>query len=121
MFLIRPFIVTGLALFLVSWLVPVIQFANLWTLLGAAIVLTLLQLVVEPALNILLLPINIITLGLFSCVINAFILWLAAVMVPGFVIVPLILFGIQLGWFMTLIICSFFIGLAQSLVRTFIP
>lgn len=119
--MIRPFIVTGLALFLVSWLVPVIQFADMWTLLGATVVLTLLQLVVEPVLKLLLLPINIITLGLFSCVINAFILWLAAVMVPGFVIVPLVIMGVQLGWFLTLVICSFFIGLAQSLMRTFIP
>lgn len=44
--------------------------------LGAVIVL--LNMIVKPVLNVLALPITILTLGLFALVINWFILWLSA-------------------------------------------
>jgi putative membrane protein len=44
--------------------------------LGAVIVL--LNMIVKPILNVLALPITILTLGLFALVINWFILWLTA-------------------------------------------
>ena len=44
--------------------------------LGAVIVL--LNMIVKPVLNVLALPITILTLGLFALVINWFILWLTA-------------------------------------------
>ena len=40
--------------------------------------------VIKPVLTILTLPITIITLGLFSLVINALLVLLAALIVPGF-------------------------------------
>lgn len=57
------------------------------TLLGAfvaAVVLGALNLFIRPMLILLTLPITILTLGLFSLVINALLVLLAALLVPGF-------------------------------------
>lgn len=49
-----------------------------------AIVLGLINLVIRPLLLLITLPVNILTLGLFTLVIDALLLQLAAVIVPGF-------------------------------------
>lgn len=50
----------------------------------AAVVLGALNLFIRPILTILTLPINILTLGLFSLVVNALLVMLTALLVPGF-------------------------------------
>ena len=50
------------------------------------LVLGALNLFIRPLLIILTLPINILTLGLFSIVINALLVWFTATVVPGFVV-----------------------------------
>jgi len=50
----------------------------------SAIVLGIANFTIRPILLILTLPINILTLGLFSLVINAIIVLLVAQIVPGF-------------------------------------
>ncbi|MFL2099567.1 phage holin family protein [Desemzia sp. FAM 23989] len=58
---------------------------SVWVALGASIVLALLNMTLKPILFILSLPITIISLGLFSIVINAVMLSLtAAIMGNGF-------------------------------------
>jgi putative membrane protein len=52
-------------------------------LIGVA-VLALLNAILKPILKILALPLTCLTLGLFSFVINAFVLWLAASLNLGF-------------------------------------
>jgi len=52
--------------------------------LVAAVVLGALNLIIRPVLLILTLPITILTLGLFSLVINAALVMLASYVVPGF-------------------------------------
>ena len=52
----------------------------------AAVVLGALNLFIRPILFVLTLPITIVTLGLFSLVINALLVMLASVLVSGFVI-----------------------------------
>ncbi|HQT83217.1 MAG TPA: phage holin family protein [Candidatus Paceibacterota bacterium] len=50
----------------------------------AAVVLGALNLFIRPVLLILTLPITIVTLGLFSLVINACLIMLVSLVVPGF-------------------------------------
>ncbi len=50
----------------------------------AAIVLGVLNMFIKPIILVLTLPINILTLGLFTFVINGFLVLLASKMVPGF-------------------------------------
>lgn len=57
---------------------------GVWSALGAAIVLGLANAFIRPALVFLTLPINVLTLGLFTWVINALIILLVAAIVPGF-------------------------------------
>lgn len=79
-------IVVGLGLWLASELIPGIAVQGAWTLLGAALLLGVVNAVVRPVLVVLTLPFTILTLGLFLLVINAAMLGLVASMFRGFVI-----------------------------------
>ena len=68
---ITRLIVVALSLWLASELVPGIEVRGGWTLIGAAILLGLVNAVVRPVLVVLTLPVTILTLGLFLLVINA--------------------------------------------------
>ena len=84
-FILRVLVV-ALGLWLASTLVPGIQVEDGWTLLGAALLLGIVNALVRPLLVILTLPITILTLGLFLLVINAAMLGFVASFFDGFVI-----------------------------------
>ena len=84
-FLIRLLIV-ALGLWLASVLVPGIAITGVWTLLGAALLLGLVNAIMRPLLVLLTLPITILTLGLFLLVINAAMFALVAWVFDGFYI-----------------------------------
>lgn len=67
-----------------AYLLPGVQIKGFLSALTTAIVIALLNLVVRPILLFLTLPINLLTLGLFTFVINAGIIMLASAIVPGF-------------------------------------
>jgi putative membrane protein len=52
------------------------------TVLGFAVILGVLNAFLRPVLLLLTLPLNLLTLGLFTLVVNAIVFWLATV-VPG--------------------------------------
>lgn len=115
--MLKALISTALTLFLLAYLLPTVSYLDWTTLVFASIVLTLLTKVAKPILNILFLPVNIVTLGLFSLVINVLILWLVTYLVPGFRIEQMTVFGIHLSAFMSLLTVSFIISFLQSLIR----
>jgi putative membrane protein len=82
-FLMR-LLLNALALWMVSAVIPGIRVDGALPLLGAALVLGLLNAFVRPLLVILTLPIMLVTLGLFLFVINGLLLWLTASLVGGF-------------------------------------
>ncbi len=84
MMLIARWIVNSLAVVLVSRVVPGIAVRDFYVALLVALVYGLLNAVVRPILIILTLPINLLTLGLFTFVLNALLFWLVARLVPGF-------------------------------------
>jgi putative membrane protein len=118
--LLRNFLSSTLTLILLAWLVPAVQFSNWVTLAVAALVLIFLQSVVRPMLKVLFLPVTFVTFGLFSIVINVLIIWLATFLVPGFIIREIVLFGIPLNYFFSLLTISVLIGFIQSFVKIFI-
>lgn len=77
-------IVSALAILAAAYLLPGVHVTSLVSALVAAVVLGIINAVLKPILLILTLPINILTLGLFTFVINALIILLAANLVPGF-------------------------------------
>ena len=112
--LIVPFII------ILAWFLPNISYTD-WVALGLfSVVLTLINLILKPILKLLTLPINIVTLGLFSVVVNVALLWLALYLVPSFTIAPMVLFGVPLGEFFTLVVISFALSLTQSFVSIFL-
>ena len=84
-FIIRLLVVV-LGLWLASELVPGIAVRGVGTVLGAALLLGIVNAVVRPLLVILTLPITLLTLGLFLLVINAAMLGLVAWMFDDFTI-----------------------------------
>lgn len=76
-------IVSTVAILIAAYLIPGVTV----TLLGAivlAVVLGIINLFVRPVLLLLTLPLTIVTLGLFSLVLNTLLIMLAAYLVPGF-------------------------------------
>ena len=77
-------LVTTLAIILVAHFVPGIRVADFTTAFLVAFVLALINLLVRPVLLILTLPINVLTLGLFTFILNGALLWFVTYFVPGF-------------------------------------
>jgi putative membrane protein len=67
-----------------AYIVPGVRVANMWSAIIAAIVIGLVNALVRPILLLLTLPVNVLTLGLFTLVINALMFWLASSVVKGF-------------------------------------
>jgi len=73
-----------LAIWAGSMLFPTIHLDGPGALVIAGLVLTMINLLVRPVLLFLTLPINILTLGLFTLVINTWMVFLTARFVTGF-------------------------------------
>ena len=84
MYLILRWLISALAVIATAYVVPGVSVANFWTALIAALIIGLVNALVRPILLVLTLPINIVTLGLFTLVINALMFWLASSIVKGF-------------------------------------
>ncbi len=84
MYLLLRWLINALALLLVANVVPGISVTSFYAALIAALVLGIANAVIRPLLLLLTLPINILTLGLFTFVINALLFWFASSIVKGF-------------------------------------
>jgi len=71
-------IVNAIALLLVAYLIPGVHVAGIGAALLAALILGIVNAVLRPILFILTLPLEILTLGLFTLVINAALFYLVA-------------------------------------------
>jgi putative membrane protein len=69
-----------------AYVVPGVELTGLWGAVVAAIVLGILNSVLRPILLILTIPINLLSLGLFTLVINTAMVLLTAKIVPGFAV-----------------------------------
>lgn len=81
--LIFRWLINAIALLLVANIVPGFGVDTFYTALIAALVLGLVNALIRPILLILTLPINILSLGLFTFVINALMVWLMSTIVKG--------------------------------------
>lgn len=84
MAMLMNLIVGTLSVFITAHLLPGVRVDGWTTALILAVVLSIINTLVRPALFILTLPINIMSLGLFTFVIMAFCVMLASLLVPGF-------------------------------------
>jgi len=77
-------LINAVALFVVVNVVAGISVGRWQTMLAGALVLGLLNAFFRPLLILLTLPINVLTLGFFTLIINGLILYLAAWLIKGF-------------------------------------
>ncbi|QSV46714.1 phage holin family protein [Geobacter benzoatilyticus] len=82
--LVLKLIINAVALFAVVRLVPGITVAGTGNLFISALVLGFLNAVLRPVISFFALPVTVLTLGLFTLVVNAAVFAIAAWIVPGF-------------------------------------
>lgn len=90
----------GVAVMISAYVIPGVTVDNFFAAVVVAVVLSIVNIVIRPIFTFLTLPLNILTLGLFSFVITALMIMLVSKIVPGFVIsgfIPAVLFGIVLS------------------------
>jgi putative membrane protein len=107
--LIRWLLLT-ISIILTSYLVGGIHVSSFGSALFAALVLGILNALFRPILLIITLPINILTLGLFTFVINALLLKMVSGLVPGF----------EVHGFFTAVFGSLIISLISWLLNSFV-
>ena len=77
-------IILTLAVLASSYAVPGIEVSSVLTAVIVAAVHAVINLIVKPVVKLLTLPINILTLGLFSLVLNGLFFWFVASIISGF-------------------------------------
>ena len=99
-------IATAIAVLIVAYLLKGVTVDNSITALLVAAVLGLLNNFIKPILILLTIPFTLITMGLFLIVINVFIIYIVAEIVPGFHIqgwVTAFIFGLLVSFFTAII------------------
>ncbi len=74
------------ALLVVEYLVPGFHLAGIWTAIVAAIVIGIVNTFIKPVLQLIALPISILTFGIAAFLINVILLWGTSKVVQGFTI-----------------------------------
>ena len=91
------------ALYVVAHLVPGFVLTGLWPAIVAAIVIGVVNTFIRPILQIIALPISIITFGISAFLLNVALLYLVSFIVPGF----------RIANFLTAIIASLVLSLVS--------
>jgi putative membrane protein len=125
--LLRNTLINSLSLFILAQIESGLTIhGGLLTFIAGGLALSLLFLIVKPILNLISLPFNLITLGLFSFLINAIIFYLLTVFVTSISITSFTFQGYSFLGFIAprMYINTFFafiiIALLQSLIVTFL-
>ncbi len=84
MYLLLRWLINALAILAIAYFVPGVAVSGFYAALIAALILGIVNALLRPILILLTLPVNVITLGLFTLIINAFLFWFASTIVKGF-------------------------------------
>ncbi len=96
---LKYFLVSSVTLYLVSLVVSGMVFEKGFTsIVLTGIALAVASLIIKPIINVLLLPINLVTFGLFRWVSYAVTLYIVTLVVPGFKLVDFAFNGISTYW-----------------------
>lgn len=98
--LLRSVVYHVFALWLTSTLITSLSISgNLWGMLSAGFMLTIMMILLKPLVSLIFLPINILTLGLLSWIVNVVVLYLWTVFVPNVSLTPWVFPGLNTGGF----------------------
>jgi putative membrane protein len=84
MMLIVKWLIMTVSVMIAAYVIPGVTVSNFFSALWVALFLGIVNLLLKPLLILITLPINILTLGLFTFVINGLIILLASSVVKGF-------------------------------------
>ncbi len=126
--ILRALLINGFSLWLLSHFIPGFLFTgDFKNLVVGAVLLSLINFFLGPLFKLLLIPINILTLQLFSWLTNAIALYVLTLLAPQFSFHPWNFSGleyagftiptVQLTYFYTLILCGFVLSLITRLLR----
>lgn len=88
------------ALWLTSALIPALVIAgNVWGMLSAGFTLAIMMIILKPLIALILLPVNILTLGLLGWFVNVIVLYIWSALVPQVTLVPWTFPGFSWGGF----------------------
>jgi putative membrane protein len=82
--IILKWLLMALSILITAYIVPGVAISGVWAALWLAIFLALVNVILKPLLILITLPINVLTLGLFTFVINALLVLLSATVIKGF-------------------------------------
>lgn len=82
--IILHWVLISLAVFATSLIIKGVIINPIWVALVVGASLTLFNMFIKPIISILTLPINVITLGLFSLAINGALFWYLGTLIKGF-------------------------------------
>jgi putative membrane protein len=109
--LVLYWVLTAVVLLIVDAILPGIAISSFGTALVAALIMGLVNFFIRPVVSLLTLPLNLLTLGLFSFIINAIMFALVAWLVPGF----------EVSNFMNALLGSILMALMTSVLGTIMP
>ncbi|MCX6730772.1 MAG: phage holin family protein [Candidatus Roizmanbacteria bacterium] len=101
-------LINGLAVYITAHVLPGVNVDTFMTAIIVSVVLGVVNTFLKPILFILTLPATILTLGLFTLVINAFMVYLVATFVPGF----------HVNGFWSALFFSLVLSLVSSILRS---
>ncbi|MDD4332832.1 MAG: phage holin family protein [Patescibacteria group bacterium] len=82
--LLIKFLIMIAAILITAYLLPGVVIGGIWSAIWVAIIIGIINVTLKPLLILLTLPVNILTLGLFTFVINALMILLASSIIKGF-------------------------------------
>lgn len=98
--LLRHFLIDTAVLYFVSQFIHGLNFSGgVATIFLTGAVLALTTMLIKPLINILLLPLNLITFGLFKWIAHAISLYIVTLVVPGFSITGFTFLRFDSYWF----------------------
>lgn len=121
--ILRNTLINALTLFLISQIISGVRLdGGFATYLLGGFALSLLFLILKPILNIIAIPLNIVTLGMFSVLTNVIIFYLLTVFVPQVVISEFTYPGASFAGFIIpkMFISGFFAFIIVSFLQSFI-
>lgn len=114
--MLKSLILTFLSILVLSWILPAIRYDSWTTLAIGTLVLSILNITLRPVLQLLFLPMNVITLGVFGWCINGAVLGLTIYLVTQMTVQPLILFGQNIGIVLSLMVLSLCITVLERVI-----
>jgi putative membrane protein len=84
MYLLLKWLIMTISILLSAYLIPGVRVSGFFSALWVALFLGLINALVRPVILLITLPVNILTLGLFTFVINAVLILLVSSIVKGF-------------------------------------